>query len=1020
MSTTRSRSVWGLPAAVATVLALCLTTMTPAVADTADSGGQPAASSAPAPAGTGIDRVTVGDTTVTVTGSVGTSKAGADVTVRESTAQASATATDASEFGHATADAGGRFTVTGPRTQADGTDGLYGEFWATVQGAAVGSEHFADALTLTSANTAAYPDVPDKKGLQVQMTDDSETLGVKHAAINVDLADIMLNKRTAPDNIVFVSGGKDYYFDQAKVAALDAQIKPLSQDGTLVNLILLVLRHKGDPNSAVSVLGDPDASSAAGSGPIVGFNTRTAEGVAWTTAAMEFIASRWSRPDHKYGQAVGYIVGNEVDAQWSWSNSGDKTISQFLDTYSRALRIASLATRKYYAAARTYTSLAHGWTVPSGPNPDPANPTRYYTSKGIVDGLNTISKATGDFPWFVAFHPYPQDLFNPAFWNDTEATDSIDSKFITFKNIQVLPRYLAQPDQEFQGQPRRIILSEQGCNTPGPGDDPTPAAQKLQAACFAYAYYKIRFLPSIDSFIWQRHVDNKGEGGLNLGLWSNDYSTKNGFAPLAHKYIYNVFRYIDTSRSLEVTDFAKKIIGIKDWKDVIPGFDPAALDQRPLTEDVGTHVDAKAYRPTSIGNFTADADGWTVSDNVSGAVATGGVLRATTAGGTFSLESRGVQKIFGSAGPAVSGRWLTAEVRIPTDAGLGYQTTARLTATLSNGKLVDGQGRVPADGRFHTVALQVPRQADANLDRLQVRVAGTGSGTTAATFDVQSVSTAALVGPSRSANVLASAVASSATLDGSTIAFSLTNLDSTPLFGVLQAPSPQCGDIQVKRLIPWLPSLPWLAFIPWTTYGQTATPNLTVQSVSGTGTTLCVVVNGTTVSVPVVVPPPTPNTLFGFESGTSGWVAGAGVDSVAQVTTFLNGPASAHSGTGVLEATTPPAPASTPRTISVTPATPIDLSKATSVYAWGDSYGGVPGATGYSATFTLTGTDGTTRSVTKSDFAPNKWNDLSIDVSSWAGRSSVASMSVEFNAVGSSYPTWNPRFQIDDVGYFTN
>jgi len=129
---------------------------------------------------------------------------------------------------------------------------------------------------------------------------------------------------------VFASGGKNYYFDAANVKALDTQIKALSDNGTLVNLILLVLRHSGEPNSAVSQLGDPDASSAPGSGPIVGFNTRTAEGVRYTTAAMEFIASRWSRTDAAYGRADGYIVGNEVDAQWAWANSGDKTIDQFL------------------------------------------------------------------------------------------------------------------------------------------------------------------------------------------------------------------------------------------------------------------------------------------------------------------------------------------------------------------------------------------------------------------------------------------------------------------------------------------------------------------------------------------------------------------------------------------------------------------------------------------------------------------------------------------------------------------
>lgn len=135
---------------------------------------------------------------------------------------------------------------------------------------------------------------------------------------------------------------------------------------------------------------------------------------------------------------------------------------------------------------------------------------------------------------------------------------------------------------------------------------------------------------------------------------------------------------------------------------------------------------------------------------------------------------------------------------------------------------------------------------------------------------------------------------------------------------------------------------------------------------------------------------------------------------------MLNGPKIPKEGTGMLQALTPPALATTVHEISVTPATPLDLSKAKSVHVWADSFGGAPGATGYTATFTLTGTDGTTKTLTDTGFSHDAWNDLSIDVSSWAGRDSVNSMSVTFAAVGSTYPTWNPNFQIDGVGYFTS
>ena len=38
------------------------------------------------------------------------------------------------------------------------------------------------------------------------------------------------------------------------------------------------------------------------------------------------------------------------------------------------------------------------------------------------------------------------------------------------------------------------------------------------------------------------------------------------------KYIYDVFKYIDTDQAKEYTEFAKNYIGIVDWSEVIEGY----------------------------------------------------------------------------------------------------------------------------------------------------------------------------------------------------------------------------------------------------------------------------------------------------------------------------------------------------------------------------------------------------------------------------------------------------------------
>lgn len=960
-----------------------------------------------ATAAAGISSVTVGDHDVTVSGSVGDVPAGAKVAVDVMGSQSSATVADAHPLGPVTPAASGDFTVTAPRTDANGTDNLFSQYLVTVDGKPIGSPHFADNLTMHPENTSDYPDVTDKKGLQVQMTDDAESLGVKHAGINVDLAEIMRNTKTAASDIEFTSGGRKYYFDPAAVSALDTQIKALSDNGTLVNLIVLVYRHDDDPTSAANILVHPDAARQPGAGPVFGFNTVTDEGVRYTTAAMQFIADRWSQPDEKFGKADGFIVGNEVDAQWAWSNSGEKTIDELLNDYSRALRIMSLASRNVATNSRTYTSLTHAWTVGAGANPDEMAPTRFYKAKDVIDKLNAISKAGGDFPWFVAFHPYPADLFKPDFWNDKAATDDIATQLITFKNIQVLPRYLAASNLLYKGQPRRIILSEQGCNTPGSGDNLSLDAEKLQAACYAYAYYKIRFLPSIDSFILHRHVDHRKEGGLNLGLWAADYSVRAPSAPAREKYIYNVFKYIDTDRSLEVTDFAKKIIGITDWADVIDGFDPAALDERPETTTVGSTIGGNVRADRSLGSFSSNADGWTASDNVASIAAVGGALQVSGAPGVYASQFRGIVKNFGTTIPADRG-WLTTSLRLPADTGLGTPTVAELTATLSTGAIVEGDAVLPADGQFHSVAIELPRARNATVEKLKIRVRGAGSTEPLSVFDVGSVSLARSVGRSTLPNLLVSAATDSADLVGSKLTLSLTNLDAKKLRGQIR-PVKNCGTITLKDR---------KLRIPRAGVGVRAEVSGTVATTTGTDHVLCVKIDRIQYELTVVVPPPTVKLLFDFESDAQGWTAGSNVASVSRVTNFANGPGAPHGGSGALEASSNPTIATDERSISVTPKAPLDLSSAATFALSMDSWGGVPGATGYIGTVTLTGVDGTEVTGTYKKIKPDSWNQVVLDVSTWSGRNAVKTVTVTFAALGSDYPTWDPKFQIDDVGYF--
>lgn len=422
------------------------------------------------------------------------------------------------------------------------------------------SIRFVDDLADVARYREPFPEAPGKKGLQVQMVDDAIALGVKHAALNVNLAQMVDLDGDARSPGLTVDGVK-HRFRSAYLGRLDAQVKPLSDAGVIVSFILLnyasgqkeldrvMLHPKYDPSS-------PNRLSA--------FNTVTPEGLRQLKACVEFLSERYSRPDRTYGRVVNFIVGNEVNSHWFWCNMGRVPMEAFSEDYLRAVRLIHTAVRKYSGTARVYVSLEHHWNIryPGG------DALQAFPGRAFLDCFARRAREGGDFDWHVAFHPYPENLFEPRTWNDKSATRADDTPRITFKNLEVLPRYLGRPELRYRGEPRRIILSEQGFHTPDTNDGET-----AQAAAYCYAYYKTARLEGIDAFIYHRHVDHKFEGGLKLGLWRRNETGLAASEPAARKRIYEAFRLADTPDWEKSFDFALPVIGIENW-DAVMARDP--------------------------------------------------------------------------------------------------------------------------------------------------------------------------------------------------------------------------------------------------------------------------------------------------------------------------------------------------------------------------------------------------------------------------------------------------------------
>ena len=228
---------------------------------------------------------------------------------------------------------------------------------------------------------------------------------------------------------------------------------------------------------------------------------------------------------------------------------GRVSMQSFADDYLHTVRLAHRAIRGQSSWARVYISLEHHWSIryPAG------DEQQAFPGKEFLDYFARRARAGNDFDWHLAYHPYPENLRDPRFWNDESATMEPNTKRITFKNIEVLENYMERHSLLYDGVARRIIFSEQGFDTPKTDD-----GEMIQAAAYCYAYKKIESMPGIDAFILHRHVDHRHEGGLLLGLRRWDTAKKK-------KRIYECFRLADTPEWEGAFQFALPIIGLEDW-----------------------------------------------------------------------------------------------------------------------------------------------------------------------------------------------------------------------------------------------------------------------------------------------------------------------------------------------------------------------------------------------------------------------------------------------------------------------
>jgi hypothetical protein len=136
-----------------------------------------------------------------------------------------------------------------------------------------------------------------------------------------------------------------------------------------------------------------------------------------------------------------------------------------------------------------------------------------------------------------------------------------DTPLITYKNLEVLDRWIKLPENRYKGVHKRLLwLSENGTNS----RSYSAKDQTEQAAGFAWGWTKIEALDGIDAHQWHNWADHPQEYGLHIGLRK---LPKDGKGP---KEVWHVYRAAGTDDQEAVFKKYLNIIGIEDWNIIQP------------------------------------------------------------------------------------------------------------------------------------------------------------------------------------------------------------------------------------------------------------------------------------------------------------------------------------------------------------------------------------------------------------------------------------------------------------------
>ena len=353
-----------------------------------------------------------------------------------------------------------------------------------------------------SDNEGGYIEGSSKKGIQGD--EGAEELNVGHVFLNLYASQIVGG--TSP----YTYNGKTYGFDTTMMNAILTRADQLKENGIAVTLQIMLDYGKKAVGNGKTETAPMVHSKARKNGQFLySWENREKEGREMIEAMFSYISEALMMGGTPHISEV--ILGNEVNSYKAYQYKGSMSKKEFYTSYAETYRLLYNSVKSMNPKARVFICLDHGWNE---------NPYGYPARSFLTEFNKRIRAIDQGIHWDLAFHPYANPLELTEFWNGKGATDSLNTKYITMKNINVLTRYL---DSSFPYA--HLILSELGY-TSGDGSE---AAQELQAEALRRTYQAVQTNAKIDSVMIRSYYDDPNDGILMLGLKFADGREKKAY-----------------------------------------------------------------------------------------------------------------------------------------------------------------------------------------------------------------------------------------------------------------------------------------------------------------------------------------------------------------------------------------------------------------------------------------------------------------------------------------------------------